>query len=201
MASETLHAQGYYQTCLAQASCLVYSDSSKLDPHQPNSICSIGRSTSPCRAPCHHNIHLGINIQTNPQHRQCSHSHPPTATAAHTMPGPSEEYAGGLCTLTDSESLEQDDDDSEEVAIEQGGGRKRKHVQTAEPGLPAAFQAAWDVWDGVPVHIPPSCVTIVLPHHPCVASLPVEQGIPEVKLDPVPVHFDVAPHQSVVWAA
>jgi hypothetical protein len=107
------------------------------------------------------------------------------------MPGPSEEYAGGLCTLTDSESLEQDDDDSEEVAIKQGGGRKRKHVQTAEPELPADFQAAWDVWDGVPVLIPPSCVTIVLPHHPCVASLPVEQGIPEVKLDPVPVHFDV----------
>ena len=105
-----------------------------------------------------------------------------------------------MCTLTDSESLEQDDDDSEEVAIEQGGGRKRKHVQTAEPGLPAAFQAAWDVWDGVPVHIPPSCVTIVLPHHPCVASLPVEQGIPEVKLDHVPVHFDVRVRQSVAQA-
>ena len=106
-----------------------------------------------------------------------------------------------MCTLTDSELLEQDSDDSEEVAIKQGGGRKRKHVQTAEPELPAHFQAAWDVWDGVPVHIPPSCVTIVLAHHH-VASLPVEHaGIPEVKLDPVPVHFDVAPHQSVVWAA
>ena len=96
-----------------------------------------------------------------------------------------------MCTLTNSESLEQDSDDSEEVAIKQGGGRKRKRVQTAEPELPAHFQAAWDVWDGVPVHIPPSCVTIVLTHHPQFASPPVERGIPEVKLDPVPVHFDV----------
>ena len=101
----------------------------------PSSVPAVGHTA----APLHH--------CTTPylQHRQRSHSRTPTATAAHTMPGPSEEYAGGLCTLTDSESLEQDDDDSEEVAIKQGGGRKRKHVQTAKPKLPAAFQAAWDV--------------------------------------------------------